>query len=365
MTTRMAIDENDGRATLAVIGTGGLARAVCYALAEGGRPLRVLVIGRDPRRTAEVSYIGSVKTLGTPVTFEPVTVDLAADGALAEVLAAARPTGVLVLASPQSPWERLNAPSDWTRLVQRAGFGLTLPFQARFARQAAEALARFRPSAWLVNGCLPDAVNPVLAGLGVPPLCGIGNVALVASALQAALGVPERARLKVLAHHLHLHSPPPNAEEALAWADGRPVTGVGALLDAMRSVSRPELNLLTGQAAARLVGDVLEGRDAHANLPGPLGLPGGYPVRIFRPHPDEPVRAELSLPDGVSESEAVAFNERAARHDGVAVEHGRVVFTRVRPGDLPAELADGFPVGDLDEATRCLSRFRDRLRGDT
>lgn len=177
---------------IAVIGTGGLARAVCYALAAATQPVRVLVLGRDPVKTAEICWISGARAIGTSdappaVTFQPVTVDLAAAGALAEALAEARPTAVLVAASRQSPWERINAPSAWTALIQRAGFGLTLPLQAVFAREAGRALAEHHPSGWLLNGCFPDAVNPALAGLGVAPLCGIGNVALTATGLQSAL----------------------------------------------------------------------------------------------------------------------------------------------------------------------------------
>ncbi|MFF3786221.1 hypothetical protein [Streptomyces sp. NPDC001933] len=351
--------------TVAVIGTGGLARAVCYALAAGTRPVRVLVLGRDPVKTAEICWISGARAIGAgdsppPVTFRPVTVDPAAAGALAEALAEARPTAVLVAASLQSPWERISAPSAWTALIQRAGFGLTMPLQAVFAREAGRALAEHHPSGWLLNGCFPDAVNPALAGLGVAPLCGIGNVALTATGLQEALALPQRHRLQVLAHHLHLHSPPPGVEEVRAWVDGEPVPGVAGLLGQQRAASRAELNHVTGFVAARLLTELLAGQEVRANLPGPLGLPGGYPVRITAAGPTPHV--ELNLPEQVSRAEAVAYNEHAARHDGVVIEDGRVHFTRTAPGDLPSELSGGFPVTDLEEAAHCLAAFRDRLR---
>ncbi|MEV2279127.1 hypothetical protein AB0I72_26440 [Nocardiopsis sp. NPDC049922] len=350
------------KATVAVVGTGGLASAICYALAASPHPLHVLVLGRDGRRTAEISYIGAARAIGTEVTFQPLTVDLAVNGALARTLDQTRPDGVVVAASPQSPWERRTAPSAWTALVERAGYGLTLPLQAQFVLEASRFLAAEHSSAWLINGCLPDAVNPVLARLGTAPICGIGNSHLITTSAQAALGIPEPGRLHILAHHLHLHPPAAGVEEALIWADGVPLTDVGGLLAPQRATSRAELNHVTGHAAALVIADLAADHPVESNLPGPLGLPGGYPVTVIPPTPAGPARVELRLPKGMSLAKAVAFNERVSVHDGVTVTDGRVVFTRVSPGDLPAELADGFSVDDLDDVIRHMHQLRDRLR---
>ncbi|MGW1376193.1 hypothetical protein ACWD6P_18250 [Streptomyces sp. NPDC002446] len=47
------------------------------------------------------------------------------------------------------------------------------------------------------------------------------------------------------------------------------------------------------------------------STPAPGGLPGGYPVRIT----DRSV--SLDLPSGLTQDEAVAYNERMGRADGV------------------------------------------------
>ncbi|WP_285707036.1 DUF6002 family protein [Microtetraspora sp. NBRC 16547] len=348
--------------TLAVIGTGGLARSICYALAVcGTQPIRVLVAGRDHGRAAEVCYVAAARAAaaGVPVTFQPLTVDPACDRSLADTLGVGAPTGVLVAASSQSPWERQNAPSAWTELVQRAGFGLTLPFQAEPALRVGRALAATHPEAWLINACFPDAANQVLAAAGVPALCGIGNGALIAASIQAALGLPDQRRLRVLAHHVHLHTPSEGEEEALAWYDGQPVAEVGKLLAAQRAATRSELNHVTGYAAAQLVRDLLAGAETDTTLPGVLGLPGGYPVRLSG------TRLELRLPAGVSRAEAVAFNSRAALRDGVVVDDGRVRFGPTAQEELSRlvpELAEGFPISDIEAVTHRLDQLRTRLR---
>lgn len=346
--------------TVAIVGTGGLAGAVCYSLAASSRPVRVLVLGRNAQRLAEICYIANARALGGPATFRSARVSLDDDGALADVLGKLRPTGVLVAASLQSPWESRSTPSAWTALIRRVGFGITLPFQAAVALRVGRILAAVHPDAWLINGCFPDAVNPVLARLNVPVLCGIGNVNLLSASLHAAIRLSEGRSLKMLAHHLHLQAPPSGAEEAMAWVDDQPVTNVGEMLAAQRAAARPELNHVTGHLTAGLVGRLLTDERVETSLPGPLGLPGGYPV-CLEPHVSG-IRIRLNLPPGLSIEHAVAFNQRAAERDGVLVDSGRVIFTRVGRGDLPGWLAHGFDVTELAQVTEDLADLRGRLR---
>ncbi|MFE3450372.1 hypothetical protein ACFXJ8_15710 [Nonomuraea sp. NPDC059194] len=344
--------------TLVVIGTGGLARGLCYALATITRtPLDVVVVGRTQERAAEVCYVGAARAAlaDAPVAFHARTADLSSDDALADLLSRLSPVGLFLAASSQSPWERTTAPSAWTSLVRHAGFGLTLPFQAELALCAGRALAAVRPAAWFVNACFPDAVNPVLAAMGVPVLCGVGNVGLLAASLQAALGLPDQRRLRVLAHHVHLHKPDDgDADEAMAWLEGEPVTEVGKLLAAQRAADRSELNHVTGLSAATLVLGLLSGAETHTSLPGPLGLPGGYPVRLTG------ARLELRLPDGLALEDAVAFNQRCAIRDGVVVDGERVRFTGPTHPEL--DLPTDFPVAELHQVTGQLHQLRAQLR---
>src|SRR5579863_1852813 len=303
---------------LAVIGSGSLAQAVCRYLctqdpAAFGTGLDVLLIARDETAAKVACTVagGLAALAGRPVRFRPATAELSDEASLAEVLGAAKPLGVLLCASYQSPWERLRAPSEWTALLGRAGFGLMLPLQAAPAIGVGEAIARAYPGAWFVNACFPDAVNPVLAHLGVPVTCGAGNVAMLGAALASTLRLTEPSRLKVVAHHRHLHAPEPGEQEAMAWLDDQPLDDVTARLADLRSAPRDSLVELAGASAAQVAAALISGGRLDAQLPGPLGLPGGYPVRI------ESGTLTLRLPAGLAESDAVAFNQRAAARDGV------------------------------------------------
>lgn len=343
------------RPALAVIGTGGLARGLCYALATTARtPLDLVVVGRNQKRSAEVCYVSSARArlTGAPVVFRSLTVNPSSEAALTDLLGAVAPAGVVLAASSQSPWERTSAPSAWTDLVRRAGFGLTLPFQADLALRTGRALAATHPGAWFVNACFPDAVNPLMAALGVPVLCGIGNVALLAASLQTALGLDDQHDLRVLAHHAHLHAPHDERDEAKAWVGNEPMKDVGKLLAAQRAADRAELNHVTGLAAAAVVTGLLSEAETYTSLPGPLGLPGGYPVKLSG------ARLELRLPAGLTRDDAIAFNQRLAVHDGVVVDGERVRFTALDGVDLPTD----FHVSEIEGVTSRLDRLRAHLR---
>lgn len=348
-------------ASLVVIGAGSLARATCDALASGSpEPITVTVVGRDRAAVAAVCYLAGTRAAlaGTRVTFRPVPADVSADSALADVLAAARPAGVFVCASHQSPWERVTAPSAWTDLLARAGFGLALPLHADLAARAGRLVAAHAPDAWLVNACFPDAVNPVLAALGIPVLCGVGNVGTLAASLQAALGLPDQSRLALLAHHVHLHTPPDPASEARAWLDDAPLPDVTALLATQRATDRALLNQVTGHTAALVLTALLGDTTTDTHVPGPHGLPGGYPVSLAAG------RVSVRLPAGVGEAEAVEFNERAARRDGVRVTDGKVHFEDDVVSALPraARELQGFGVAELTEVCRELLALRADFR---
>ncbi|MFD2767152.1 hypothetical protein [Micromonospora eburnea] len=345
---------------IAVVGSGSLARSVCYSLAAlaspaPATPIRVTVLARG----SAASDIAGVCQIRAAVTGGGVT--FAAESLHDEVDAMARlqPDVLVCCASAQSPYERTTAPSAWTSLIARAGFGATLPLQATLIVRLARAVAQASPRTLVVNGCFPDVVNPLLTALKAPVTCGIGNVSTLAACLQAAIGLPDQDHLAVLGHHVHLSAPGHPDDEALAWYEGQPLPDVTGLLRAARAMDRRELNGIAGHAAARLLLALVTGAEVRTSLPGPLGLPGGYPVTVA----DGSVT--LRLPPGVTRADAVAWNLRVGRDDGVEVVDGRVSHSP-RAIDALApylpELAAGWPVAALDEVTERLTELRQRLR---
>jgi len=345
-----------------MMGSGSLARATCYSLALLlRRPTRVVLCARARDQLRDIAFVANAQArlAGSPAEFTHEWLNLEGDG-LPGLLDRLQPQLVVNCSSYYSPWEHRYRPSLWTELLRSTAFGLTLPLQAPFAVKVAKALAERDRPPHFVNACYPDAVNPLLAALGLPIFCGAGNIAVLAAACGAALAPADGQSLQMLAHHLHLRAPGPPAEEARLWLDGRPCTDVGGLLAAQRAADGLEVNKLIGCTTAVLLRGILEKDRVEAHVPGPRGLPGGYPVRIERDTID------LDLPEGCSVEESVRWNERAAEADGVTVSTaGEVRFTMAAREALERhvpDLAGGFHARDLDRATTRLLALRERLR---
>ncbi|GGX43452.1 potassium transporter TrkA [Streptomyces noursei] len=353
-------------AGIAVVGGGSLARSICYSLAVAADPPpgTVTVLARSARVADEIACIAGARaaTSASPTRFTAEALDASDRNTTARVLARIQPRVVINCASLQSPWESSRAPTAWTDMLAAGGFGIGLPLHAVLAREVARAIHDSGIPALFVNACYPDAVNPLLHAEGLPVFCGVGNSATLSASLHAMVRPPAGKRLRVLAHHAHLHAPAQPSEEARVWLDDQPVTSVGELLAGHRACSREELNAVTGHTAAVLAARLAAGTEVCADLPGPLGMPGGYPVRI---HDD---RIALDLPNGLTAEGAVAWQMRMAEHDGVVVTpSGNVRFGEQAHQALSAQLTDiprDYEAQDMELLAQQLLGLREKLRAE-
>ncbi len=351
------------RVDVAVAGAGVLAQALCVSFAQLlGSVFRVAILARSGVAAAELCMLAAccVRNRHCGPTFHPLVVDFESADSIGTTLRQLQPRIVISCVSYQSPWEGESSPSRWTELVQAAGFGLTLPLHWRLTARLARAVADLSPETLFINGCFPDAVNPILKAAGLPIFCGIGNVATLAAALRWTRRLQVRQTLQLLAHHRHLHAPGNVSDEAMAWIDGAQAEDLAPALSEVRSATRRKLCLIAGHEAATLVRSLLLDRALRTHVPGPSGLPGGYPVRVHR-------RAiTLDLPADMSPHGAVAWNERVGCGDGVHVSRaGDVVFTdkavqtlRLHARELPL----GFRAAQMDVVCDHLLELRGRLR---
>jgi len=348
-------------ATILIIGSGSLARAISYSLALLlSRPHRVIVCARSRDQLDEIIYVSCAKaaSVQSPVKFGSIEFD-AESGDAGKLLSSLQPDIIVNCVSYYSPWEWIRQPSSWTHLLRSAGFGFTLPLQSAFAIKFAKAAAAHSRPVLFINGCYPDAVNPLLRALDFPVFCGIGNIALVAASLRSSLGLMPGQRLQVMAHHLHLYRPKPGVDEAQAWLDGKHCENVTGLLVNQRTSSGLEVNKVIGGTAAVLLRNIVDGRDVETHVPGPFGLPGGYPVHVVG------ARMELNLPANLSEYEAIAWNERIAVADGVKIlSNGNVEFgekTKLAFRQYLPKISDGFHASEIDKVTQSMLELRTRL----
>jgi hypothetical protein len=256
--------------------------------------------------------------------------DLEDPASAVRVLDSFEPTMVVNCASVQS-WRRLTElPPELFRELDEAQFGPWLPMHLAPAQALCQALRQHSGTPVVVNCAFPDAVGPVLATQGMAPTIGAGNVANVVPALTwsaaRVLGLPVgELEVRLVAQHYYSHRLPRSgdageSEAALEIRHGGRVLDISADLAAIqhgvstfcRRTGGVDGQALTASSVLSVVRALVRDRPTLVHAPAPGGRPGGYPVLASRDG------FELSLPQGMDESEAVRINNVGQHADGIA-----------------------------------------------
>ncbi|MEO8686745.1 MAG: hypothetical protein ABI611_00835 [Solirubrobacteraceae bacterium] len=318
----------DSEDTVMVLGLGDLGQRVVDVLSHrpGGR--LVAVARHEERARAVAGQATLVAGLcDGPRVVEPAVVDLMDLDGTASLLARVQPD-VIVLAASQLTWWRVP---EGARSLP---YGVWLPLHLPLVRALMQARTAAGIAAPVVSLPFPDAVGPVLAGAGLAPETGAGNVLemaakLVAVAAERAGVGREAVDVRLVAHHSTERvafsafaglggngggpaGPPPLHAGVSVGGEALPDDEVRALLTAAYPLlSGAATHGLTAAATAATVWALLSEEPRRLHVPAPAGRPGGYPVRVSR------AGVALDLPAGMSESDAIAVNVVAARWDGI------------------------------------------------
>lgn len=333
--------------TVALLGTGAFATALATALVAGATdPVRLAIVGRSG--TAVDRVVTAVRPVEDHGVLRAVT-DLSIHSDLTSILRGLDPQMVIVCASLHSPYPTAGRANRWTTVLRDNPFGLTALLQAPLAIRAAQGVARLGSAVPLINACYPDVVNPVLRALALPILCGLGN----AHTLSAALGTS----VPMLAHHRHL-------KPGLAVRDDIRVlwsgddSAVHPRLHRVRQLPRRQLNDIGAAEGGRLVATMLRGAAERTNLPGPEGLPGGYPVAV------RGATVDTAVPDSTSLADAIDWNRSHNAAEGVVLDGTCITFPG-KTGDTLRRLGvldtDSIACGEWEQAADRLVAARERL----
>jgi hypothetical protein len=318
----------DREDTVLVVGLGDLGQRVVDVLSHrpGGR---LVAAARDPEHARSVAGQAALVAAlcGGPRVVEPAVADLDDGDGTAELLARVQPDVIVVAASRLTWWRVPEA-------ARSLPYGAWLPLHVPLVRSLMQARTAAGVSAPVVALPFPDAVGAVLAGIGLAPETGAGNVLEMAAKL--AVVVAERAGVgrhavdvRLVAHHA-TERIAFSAFSVLGGAAGGPtgppplhasvsVNGETVQDDEVRAMLTAAYPLLSGHATHELtaaataatVWALLSDEPRRLHVPAPAGRPGGYPVRISR------AGIELDLPPDMKEADAIAVNAVAARWDGI------------------------------------------------
>lgn len=353
----------DGEFRILVFGTGELAKELCEALVAGfDRRTVIMICGRSEKAAKSLCFVNQSLALarGRDATFVPAAVPEFDLAALSATVAEFEPDAVVCAASLSSSWEGERSASQWTRLISGPAFGLSLPLQAVIPARVAAAIKAAGSDALLLNACYPDAVNRLLASLGLQVHCGLGNISTIALTLRCALRLPDHDRIRAVAHHRHLYGALPDGSDVRLWKDGKAVPEVGKLLGAQRTSVRAHRYPLIAAAGAELLAAIASAEPSVTHVPGPAGLSGGYPVRITGRE------IEVLLPPDETPETVEGWQRSAAEADGAWVDkNGDVTFSAAAAdaiGEHVPALREGFPAADLPSVAQTMLELRDRLR---
>jgi hypothetical protein len=365
---------------VAVLGIGDLGGSLLRMLAQAPEISHVYALDLDEARlaTAVADAAAGASYVDGGARVEPLVVDMRNTDALATALTRAHPDVVVNTATLQSWWVITQLPPPlWQRLEEQARYGPWLPMHLTLAIKLMQALTTAGLSPAVVNLAFPDAVNPVLAGLGWAPTCGAGNSDLLRAGIRSAaarrLNVPVRdVAACLLAHHFHVVYFWMELERKESLADHpyflRVMVGdvdvteeLGAeslLAEAGRALPRGRAIMArTAASAAEKVRRLLRDDERLTHAPGPAGLVGGYDVRLARSG------ARVALPRGVSFAQAKTMMEQTQRGDGIESigADGSVAFSETAQEAMREVLGYDCPLLRPSESEARADELRARL----
>lgn len=254
-----------------------------------------------------------------------------------DLLRSTSPDLIIQAASMIGPWQIFGIDHPVAHALSTGGIALQAPTQLPVLLNVMRCIRELDLKAPVANISMPDIAHAVLDKIGLTPDIGLGNVSILhlraRATLRKKLDYPpseQEPPLRLIAHHHHvygsMHANPPDdstlaariyvgdtfeRDDSLAYAGHPFPTG-------------PVYNVVTAASAIPVMHALLpEGRDLQFSAPAPLGLPGGYPVRI------QNRKVTLDLPQGVALDEAVTFNQSISALDGLAAvdDDGTIHFT--------------------------------------
>ena len=363
------------RPTILIAGLGDLGSVVLELLARERWPGRIVAGSRDLSRvTARVNLarLGALAQGCRPL-LEAQRLDLDDEVDSAEVIRRIAPDVILCTATRQSWSLPARLPPTPRQALARAGFGVWLPIHLVLSWKLMRAVGQSGHPAQVLIAPYPDVANCVLARVGLAPTCGVGNLDEIVPKVEllaaARLGVaPTELEVTLVAHHAFQafafgRSDRPHPPYFLRLTHrGRDVTeagGGGNILLSPYPVTRGlASHFLTAGSTVRLLRALGSDREQRLHAPGPLGLPGGYPVHVGT----HGVR--LAPIDGLPREAAIDINVRSHRFDGIERidPDGSVVFVSESVDIMDRELGYRCATLHPDElaarADELLSRFR-------
>jgi hypothetical protein len=306
-----------------------------YRFLIGGRNLLLL------RQRVNLSIMAAIQ-LGFFPEVECVPLDLDDVEQTAESIAHFQPDLIFCAATRQPPGGTQGLPPALAQQLAQAPMAPRLPLSLSLVYKLMQAvrLAGNQHATKVINAIFPDMIHPILQQVNLAPTTGIGdlanNIPAVRLAAARTLNVPllQVDVSLVMAHWVSYwmsRTDVTNAPYHLAvFVNGENCTQLVKSGDIFRQLPTTlkraggETGLLmTAASAAVVCRALLCKQPTFTHVPGPNGLPGGYPAEVHAQGVD------VKLPPDITLETAEQTNKAGLRLDGIEqIEtNGTVIFT--------------------------------------
>jgi len=219
-------------------------------------------------------------------------------------------------------------PREIEKKAEKASL-VRLPLQILLVSKLMQAVKKSGITAPVLNHSLPDIVNPVLWRNGLGPLCGIGNLDIVVSEIYRKISLAENVPIReiticmVAAHSvgvLGTRTGVPFFFKILVRdKDITSKVDIDSLIsDRLMGGPAPDRSFrnwykypIVASCAVKNIMAILNDTNLYTHAPGPIGLPGGYPVRLSAKG------VEVVLPEEITLEEAIKINLDALKCEGI------------------------------------------------
>ena len=333
-----------GPVKILILGQGVLGGDVLDFLLQSGADLALSVGARNPEKAQQRVNLARYTSMNlgraTPVDVLPI--NLMNIEETAEQIVRLKPDIIFNATTLHSWWVITKLPVEAFRRLDEARGGIWTPMHQVLIRRLMKAVRLANSPATVVNASYPDVVNASLAAEGLAPAVGIGNIAnavpgiRLAAAHMLALD-PSAIEVRFFAqHYLSYRMPSTGGTDGApyhltVYANGLEVPRTELDHDVLFSLVAGRFRRIKGLAGQSVTASsatamllALANRSGQVvHGPGPLGLVGGYPVRI------SPMGLLIDLPAKLTLDEAIDINRQCQRFDGIESvdDDGTVRFT--------------------------------------
>jgi len=310
--------------SIMIFGVGDVGTRIAEALLNRGN-VRELILVDLPGKVGEASAEMLSSCYLVPIIFKGIN---ALDPAEVEqVVKRYQPDLIVQTASLRSPFAVMMADHPVAHALHKAGMAVQFGYQFPLVHSIMQGVRTVAPDTPVANVSYPDLAHSILNSHGLAPTAGLANTGIIQMRIETnllreklpnksdAINVPQ---VRVIGGHAHVYGvlfgekPKNGKDEPWVYLGDSAQRADDILYSGANLLHCPNLNMLTCAASLPVLEALLpNGADCFTSMPGPLGMLGGYPVKISQ------AKIELDMPENISLSDAQSMNIDSMRIDGI------------------------------------------------